>query len=160
MFRRRFRSAAPFDAAAPARRGERGGGTSVLPSAPLLQQILDEFGLKHGIDGDGDLVVRWERSTIYFFFYGEKNEVLQARLYLNRRFNVEDRGSLSLLLDEWNRTRLWAKAYTILPDDGMVGVCAEQAHDFDGVTRQQIKYSVGSWIDALLRFADWVDEQV
>ena len=69
-------------------------------------------------------------------------------------------GSLSLLLDEWNRTRLWAKAYTILPDDGMVGVCAEQAHDFDGVTRQQIKYAVGSWIDALLRFADWVDEQV
>lgn len=142
------------------RRGERDGGTEVLPTIALVGQLLDEFGLKYSIDGDGDLLVRWETCTIYFFFYGEKNEVLQARLYLNRRFSVDDRGSLSLLLDEWNRTRLFAKAYTILPDDGMVGICAEQSHDFEGSTRAQIKFAIASWIDTLLRFGDWVDEQI
>ena len=104
--------------------------------------------------------MRWEKCSVYFFFYGDQNEVLQARLYLNRKFNVDDRGSLTVLLDEWNRTRLFAKAYTILPDDGMVSVCAEQCHDFEGSTRAQIKYAVAMWIDILLRFSDWIDEQI
>jgi len=162
VFLRRFRSegATVRDAGRLARRGERDGGTEVLPTVALVEQLLDEFGLKHTIDSDGDLLIRWERCSIYFFFYGEKNEVLQARLYLNRRFSVDDRGSLSLLLDEWNRTRLFAKAYTILPDDGMVGICAEQCHDFEGATRTQLKYAVAMWIDTLLRFGDWVDEQI
>ena len=137
------------------------GGTRVLPSVALVEQVLDEFGLRHSIDDDGDLVVRWERCSVYFFFYGQRNEVLQARLYLNRRFPVELRGGLALVVDDWNRTKLFPKAYTVLPDDGMVGVCAEHAHDFEaGVTRAQLKYSIGMWIDTLLPFADWVDEQV
>jgi hypothetical protein len=142
------------------RRREPGGTTEVLPTIPLLQQLLDEYGLRHVIDVDGDLAVRWEKCSIYFFFYGDKHEVLQARLYLNRRFAVEDRGTLALLLDEWNRTRLFGKAYTILPDDGMVGVCAEECHDFEMSTRAQLKYVVALWIDSLLRFAEWIDEQV
>jgi hypothetical protein len=135
------------------------GQTVVLPTIPLLQQLLDEYGLRHVIDSDGDLAVRWEKCTIYFFFYGDGNEVLQARLYLNRRFAVESRASLALLLDEWNRTRLFGKAYTILPDDGMVGICAEECHDFSGSTRAQVKHVVAIWIDSLLRFAEWIDEQ-
>lgn len=132
----------------------------MLPSVPMIGQLLDEFGLTHTLDEDGDLIVRWEKCSIYFFFYGEKDEVLQARLYLNRRFNVDDRGSLTVLLDEWNRTRLFGKAYTVLPDDGMVAICAEECHDFEGSTRSQLKYTVATWVDSLLRFADWIDEQV
>jgi hypothetical protein len=143
------------------RRREPDGGTMVLPTLPLVQQVLDEFGLKHSLDDDGDLVVRWERCSVFFFFYGDRDEVLQARLYMNRRFAVETRTSLVLLLDEWNRTKLFPKAYTVLPDDGLVGVCAEQCHDFEaGITRTQLKYAVGMWIDTLLRFTDWIDAQL
>ena len=137
------------------------GGTLVAPTVALVEQLLDEFGLRHQIDEDGDLVVRWEKCSIYFFFYGERREVLQARMYLNRRFSVDMRATLALLLDEWNRTKLFPKAFTILPDDGMVGVCAEQCYDFEaGVTRAQLKYTVGTWVDTLLRFSDWIDDQV
>jgi hypothetical protein len=140
---------------------DRSGGTVVTPTIPLVEQLLDEFGLRHQIDEDGDLVVRWEKCSIYFFFYGERHEVLQARMYLNRRFDVEARPTLALLLDEWNRTKLFPKAFTILPDDGMVGICAEQCYDFEaGVTRAQLKYTVGMWIDTLLRFGDWIDDQI
>jgi hypothetical protein len=143
------------------RRREPDGGTMVLPTVALVQQILDEFGLKHAIDDDGDLVVRWEKCSVFFFFYGQRNEVLQARMYLNRRFSVETRGQIALMLDEWNRTKLFPKAYTVLPDDGMVGICSEQCYDFEaGATRGQLKYALGMWVDTLLRFADWVDEQV
>jgi hypothetical protein len=143
------------------RRHQPGGATMVLPTIALTQQLLDEFGLRHSIDDDGDLVVRWEKCSVFFFFYGDRREVLQSRMYLNRRFNVDNRATLTLLLDEWNRTKLFPKAFTILPDDGMVGICAEHCHDFEaGATRSQIKYSVGMWIDTLLRFSDWIDDQV
>jgi hypothetical protein len=155
------RSRPDLDVSIASRPREPGGGTTVVPTLALVEQLLDEFGLKHSIDDDGDLVVRWERCSVYVFFYGEHHEVLQARLYLNRRFDVDSRGALALLLDEWNRTKLFPKAYTVLPDDGRVGICAEQCFDFEaGATRPQIKYTIGLWIDTLLRFSDWVDEQL
>ena len=123
--------------------------TRTIPTTALLQQILDEFGLLHGIDDDGDLVVRWERCSIYFFHYGDRGEVLQARLYVNERY------------DDWNRTKLFPKAYTVLPDDGRVGICAEHAYDFEvGVARDQLKEAVRVWIQTLLNFADWLEEQI
>ena len=156
MFRRR-----PKSAPVTRRPAASGGGTLVTPTIALVEQLLDEFGLRHQIDEDGDLVVRWEKCSVYFFFYGERQEVLQARMYLNRRFSVDTRSTLALLLDEWNRTKLFPKAFTILPDDGMVGICAEQCHDFEsGATRAQMKYTVGMWIDTLLRFCDWLEDQL
>jgi hypothetical protein len=161
VFRRRTRSETPSRDQLTSRRRDPDGGTLVLPTVALVQQLLDEFGLRHGIDEDGDVAVRWEKCSVYFFFYGERSEVLQARLYLNRRFSVDMRAPLALLLDEWNRTKLFPKAYTVLPDDGMVGVCAEHCQDFEaGTTRAQLKYAIGMWVDTLLRFADWVDEQL
>jgi hypothetical protein len=159
VFRRRARDA---DTSTVARRpSNKSGGTEVVPTNALLQQILDEYGLKHTTDEDGDLTVRWENCNVFFFYYGDKREVLQARLYLNRRFSVDLRPSVALMLDDWNRTRLFPKAYTVLPDDGMVGICAEQCYDFEsGVTRDQLKYTVGVWVDTLLRFAQWVEDQV
>jgi hypothetical protein len=161
VFRSRTRSETPSRDQLTSRRRDPDGGTLVLPTVALVQQLLDEFGLRHGIDEDGDVAVRWEKCSVYFFFYGERSEVLQARLYLNRRFSVDMRAPLALLLDEWNRTKLFPKAYTVLPDDGMVGVCAEHCQDFEaGTTRAQLKYAIGMWVDTLLRFADWVDEQL
>jgi hypothetical protein len=159
VFRRRPRDAGTSTVAR--RPSGKGGGTEVVPTNALLQQILDEYGLKHTTDEDGDLTVRWENCYVFFFYYGDKREVLQARLYLNRRFSVDLRPSVALMLDDWNRTRLFPKAYTVLPDDGMVGICAEQCYDFEaGVTREQLKYTVGVWVDTLLRFAQWVEDQV
>ncbi|SOD74695.1 putative sensory transduction regulator [Jatrophihabitans sp. GAS493] len=135
--------------------------TVVLPTTEFLQQVLDDHELRHFVDADGDLTVRWKNFSIYFFHYGKQREVLQARLYLDRRFEVESRAAVALALDDWNRTKLFPKAYTVLPDDGYVGICAEQCYDFEvGVTRAQLTYTIGVWIETLVRFATWVEEQV
>ena len=170
MFSRRLRArsgliSAPFESAKefasrldPRRQPFLSG---VVPTTAVLQQILDELGLVHGIDEDGDLVVRWANCNIFFFHYGEHEEVLQARVYLNTRFDVDLRPGLTVMLDDWNRTKLFPKAYTVLPDDGMVAICAEHAFDFEvGATRALVKYTVGSWVQSLLQFADWLAEQV
>jgi hypothetical protein len=155
------RSRPGVDESVSTRSADQGSSTIVAPTLALIEQLLDEFGLKHSIDDDGDLVIRWEKCSVYVFFYGERHEILQTRLYLNRRFDVDNRGALALLLDEWNRSKLFPKAYTVLPDDGRVGICAEQCYDFEaGATRAQIKYTLGLWIDTLLRFSDWIDEQL
>jgi hypothetical protein len=136
-------------------------GPTVLPGNQLLKTILNEYGLRSMIDDDGDLTVRWENFSVYFFHYGQDEEVLQARLYLNRRFDVELRPTLALVLDDWNRSKLFPKAYTVLPDDGLVGICAEQAFDFEGgISRQQLKFTVGMWLQNLQQFADWTEEHV
>jgi hypothetical protein len=136
-------------------------GPTVLPSNKVVQSILKEYSLRSVIDDDGDLAVRWENFSIYFFHYGRDDEVLQARLYLNRRFEVELRPTLALMLDDWNRSKLFPKAYTVLPDDGLVGICAEQAFDFEGgISRQQLKFTVGMWLQNLQQFADWTEEHV
>ncbi|CAN5642169.1 YbjN domain-containing protein [soil metagenome] len=136
-------------------------GPTVLPGTKVLQSILKDYGLRSVIDDDGDLAIRWEKFSIYFFHYGQDEEVLQARLYLNRRFDVDLRPTLALVLDDWNRSKLFPKAYTVLPDDGLVGVCAEQAFDFEGGTsQQQLKFTVGMWLQNLQLFADWIEEHV
>lgn len=153
MFRRRGSSSTP--------EGAEAAPESQVPSRAAVENILTEYGLMHHVDDDGDLVAPWEKGNVYFFFYGAQKEVLQSRLYLHRRFDVDARPTLALLLDEWNRTRLSPKVYTVLPDDGLVGVCAEQCYDFElGATPEQLKYTVGHWVDSLLRFSDWLDEQV
>jgi hypothetical protein len=163
VFRRRSRAeaAAPDVSALTLRGRSPAGSTLVLPSLALIEQLLDEFGLKHVIDDDGDLAVRWEKCTIYFFFRGDHGEMLRARAYLNRWFDVDMRTMLTVVLDEWNRTRAMPKAFTVLPDEGLVGICGEQVYDFaPGATRDQIKFTVGVWIETLLHFAEWVDEQL
>ncbi|MGX7680631.1 YbjN domain-containing protein [Jatrophihabitans sp. DSM 45814] len=136
-------------------------GPTVLPGTAVLQRILADYGLRSIIDDDGDLAVRWENFSVYFFHYGQDQEVLQARLYLNRRFDVELRPTLALVLDDWNRSKLFPKAYTVLPDDGLVGVCAEQAFDFEGGTsHEQLKFTVGMWLQNLQQFAEWIEEHV
>ena len=149
---------------AAARLGDRRAAASspaaIFPNTAALEQILDEYGLVHGIDDDGDLVVRWASCSVYFFHYGERGEVLQARLYLDARFDVDIRPALTVLLDDWNRTKLFPKAYTVLPDDGMVAICAEHVFDFEaGMTRAGLKFTIGTWIHSLLQFADWIAEQ-
>jgi hypothetical protein len=156
---RRLVQAVPF--AARLRGRSPGAPAALKPTRLLVQELLDGFGLAHILDKDGDITVEWETCTIYFLFYGEQREVLQARMYMSRRFAVEARPSLAMMLDDWNRTKLAPKAYTVLPDDGLVGVGAEQCFDFElGMTRDQMAYTVATWIDSLLRFAEWVDEQV
>ncbi len=139
----------------------RHAGPLVLPTNEVLQRILGDYRLRWLIDEDGDLTVRWEDYSVYFFHYGQDEEVLQARLYLNRRFEVDLRPTLALLLDDWNRSKLFPKAYTVLPDDGLVGICAEQAFDFEGgISYEQLKFSVGMWLQNLHQFADWTEEHI
>jgi hypothetical protein len=136
-------------------------GPTVLPNKALLQRILKGYGLTPEIDPDGDLTIRADNFNIYFFQYGNDEEVLQARLYLDRRFDVELRPTLALVLDDWNRSKLFPKAYTVLPDDGLVGICAEQAFDFEGGTsREQLRFTVGMWLQNLRQFADWIEEHI
>ena len=166
MSGRLFRLAAAARAAVEQRRGTTvpmgpREGPTVLPTTDVVQRMVKEYGLRTLIDDDGDLTVRWEKFSIYFFHYGQDDEVLQARLYLNRRFDVELRPSLALVLDDWNRSKLFPKAYTVLPDDGLVGICAEQAFDFEGgMSREQLKFTVGMWLQNLQQFADWIEEHV
>jgi hypothetical protein len=125
-------------------------------SPALVQEILDELGLKHFIDSDGDVGTMWDGFRVYFFLHGERKEILQARAYLDGRFALDEKPALLDRLDEWNRTRLGPKAYSAVDDDGGVRVMAEHTLDTEpGVSREMLVFTMRAWVVSIVRFVGW-----
>jgi hypothetical protein len=133
----------------------------VRPSRALLQGILRELDVRAFVDDEGDLGCRGEECRIYFFLAGQDQQVLRVQAVLDRRFDIDDKPWLLDLADDWNRTRMFGKAYTSVGDDGRVALCAEHAFDLGvPVERPVLVSMVRWWISSLLRFASWAGERV
>ena len=133
----------------------------VRPTRELVQEILHDLDIRYFVDDEGDLGCMWERCRIYFFFQGPQREVLQARAYLDQRFDIDFKPLLLDLTDDWNRTKPFPKAFTTVGDDGRVGLCAEHTFDFEvPVERAVLVYMVRWWLSSLLKFSTWVGERV
>jgi len=128
----------------------------VRPSLELLQNILRELDIRSFVDDEGDLGCIWEGCRIYFFFAGPDQEILRVQAILDRRFDIDQKPWLLDVADDWNRTRMFGKAYTSVGDDGRVGLCAEHVFDFAvPVERSVLVYMVRWWISSLLKFSSW-----
>lgn len=137
--------------------GAAGAPAMLRPTSETVQSVLDALMLLHAVDADGDVCVPFEDFAVVFMHLGAQGEILQARGLLHRRFPVESRTALTAMIDDWNRTRIGPKAYTVLPDDGLVGVCCEHTYDFEvGATRAQIHYVVTTWLATISQFAEWL----
>jgi hypothetical protein len=133
----------------------------VRPSLELLREILSELDIRSFDDDEGDLGCMWEGCRIYFFLAGPHQEILRVQALLDRRCDIEDKPLLLDIADDWNRTRMFGKAYTSVGDDGRVGLCAEHVFDFAvPVARPVLVSMVRWWIASLLKFAGWVGERV
>ena len=133
----------------------------VRPSLELLQDILYELDVSPFVDDEGDLGCGWEGCRIYFFLAGDEQDVLRVQAILDRRYDIDDKPWLLDLADDWNRTRMFGKAYTSVGDDGRAGLCAEHVFDFAvPVDRSTLVHMVRWWISSLLRFSRWVAERV
>lgn len=137
------------------------GRSRVRPSRELLQQILREIDIRCFVDDDGDLGCRWENCRIYFLLTGPDRDVLRVQAVLDHRSDIEAKPWLLDLADDWNRSRLFVKAYTTVGDDGRVGLCAEHVFDFMvPIERHTLVYLVRWWVASLLKFSAWVGERV
>ena len=137
------------------------GGGDVAPDAPvaltdeMVTHVLRAHGYAFTVDGDGDVVGRWDDNLIYFFRLGSDGEIIQVRTMASRMFGIDDVPRLYAWCNAWNRDRLWPKAFVHVNDDGSVRVCGEVLADLEnGVTTPQLDQILSCGIVAGCQMAE------
>jgi hypothetical protein len=89
-------------------------------------------------DEDDDLTGTWDGDRFWFLLLGEDHEVLQVRGRWHRTLPVVRRSAALLAVNDWNRERIWPKAY-LREEDGQTALYAEVSVDLEhGVTDDQL----------------------
>jgi hypothetical protein len=90
-------------------------------------------------DEDGDITGIWNGHRFWFTVLGEHNEVLHVRGRWESTVPLPMRSAALLALNDWNRDRIWPKAYLREEDDGLA-VYGETSVDLEhGVNDKQLE---------------------
>jgi len=138
------------------------------PPRPLSRERVADHLLSRGyrfvVDDDGDLTGTWDGSRFWFLLLGEQQEILQVRGRWHRQLALEHRPALALAVNDWNRERIWPKAY-LREEEGALALYSEVSADYEpGVTDLQLAQLVScglgtgvqmfAAVEALLPHAD------
>lgn len=112
------------------------------PPTPLTRDRIADYLLGRGyrfvIDDDGDLTGTWDGSRFWFLTLGEHQEILQVRGRWHRSLPLEQRAAVTLALNDWNRERIWPKAY-LREEEGLLALYSEVSADLEpGVNEVQL----------------------
>jgi hypothetical protein len=89
-------------------------------------------------DSDGDITGLWDSHRFWFLLLGEDAEIVQVRGRWARALAPQHRRAVLLALNDWNRERIWPKAY-LRDEDGRVAIYAEVSADLTpGATDDQL----------------------
>ena len=117
-------------------------------TAERLAARLAALGYRVSTDDDGDIGGVWGQDRFWFLRMGSAREILQVRGRWRRTLPLEQRADVLLALNDWNRDRIWPKAY-LRTEDGRTAVYAEVSVDLaDGVTDDQIDAVIGRGLAA------------
>jgi hypothetical protein len=147
-------------------RGPDTGRTSpVQHTRPLTgERVLERIvALGHHVaaDDDGDLFGQWGFDHFWFLRLGSRRTAFQVRGRWHRRLPPDRRADLLLALNDWNRDRIWPKAYLRPEDDGRLAVYAEVAVDLDqGVTDDQLDTVITRGLGAGRQLFDALESQL
>ena len=124
-----------------------------------LARLFDETEVSYGRDPDGDLGGYWEDHLFYFWHAGESGQFFQVRGRWMRGVPESEYGRVLELVNEWNRDKLWPKAYVEV-HEGQVIAFGEHTVDYEeGATDNQVHLHVRSGIAATLGLFEALDEQ-
>lgn len=112
------------------------------PPRPLSRDRVAEYLLdreyRFVVDDDGDLTGTWDGNRFWFLLLGDQREIVQVRGRWHRTLPLEQRPALALAVNDWNRERIWPKAY-LREEDGLLALYCEVSADFEpGVTDHQL----------------------
>lgn len=130
-----------------------------VDTRPLTQErviaLFGKEGWNYSIDGDGDLFGRWGHTVFYFFLSGSQKEILNVSAHFLMPIPKENAEEARLFIEEWHRTRLWPKAYTLVDDEGQMRIAADVALDYEhGITDKQLARHARSAIGSTLQMLE------
>ena len=130
------------------RRPAKNPATIIVPQLlePLsAERIADELtrrSYRFSVDDDGDLTGTWDGHRFWFLLLGEREEILQVRGRWNGTVPNTLRSSVLQAVNDWNRERLWPKAY-VIPEGDELAIYGEVSLDFEqGATDDQLAAAI------------------
>ncbi|HQY33474.1 YbjN domain-containing protein [Actinotalea sp.] len=121
-----------------------GEATSRPSGAPrsLTSERIESYLLGCGYhvdrDEDGDLTGTWDGNRFWFLTLGDEHEILQVRGRWQQTLPESQRTAALLVVNDWNRERIWPKTYLRVEDDVVV-MYGEVSTDLEhGVTDSQL----------------------
>jgi len=103
-----------------------------------IEAYLGGCGYHVDRDEDGDLTGTWDGNRFWFLTLGDEHEILQVRGRWQRTLPEAERSAVLLVVNDWNRERIWPKAYLRREDDD-VALYGEVSTDLEhGVTDDQL----------------------
>lgn len=137
---------------------EKFGRTEPSPiSHDRVVAYLESRDYRFSLDDDGDPVGIWDKNLVWFMFLGSESSFLQVRARWHRKVPASGRLALLQALNDWNRDKLWPKAFTRAEDDhpGFLHVYAEISNDFSaGATDRQLAQAIDVSLESALMFFD------
>jgi hypothetical protein len=107
-------------------------------SRDRIAEALSNDGYQTSVDSDGDLTGVWNGHHFWFILLGERDEILQVRGRCKLTIGAEQRSTAMLAINDWNRERIWPKAYLRKEDDGLA-LYGEMSVDLEyGVNDDQL----------------------
>lgn len=120
--------------------------------AARVERYLVGQGYRVVRDEDGDLTGTWDGDRFWFMLLGEQHEILQVRGRWHRSLPAGRRPATLLALNDWNRERIWPKAYLRDEEDG-VALYTEVSVDLEhGVTDAQLARLVACGLGTGVQF--------
>ncbi|MCL2423842.1 MAG: YbjN domain-containing protein [Micrococcales bacterium] len=142
-------------------------GTTSLDSDPptpvdreRIAECLRTRGYSFVLDGDGDLTGNWNSHQFWFLLLGDDADVVQVRGRWARTLTTLQRRAVLLALNDWNRERIWPKAY-LREEDGRIAVYAEVSVDLEsGATDDQLDQILTCGLGTGVQLFKTLDNQV
>ncbi len=131
------------------------------PPTPLtrsrITRYLDSHEFSYAIDDDGDPTGSWEGNLFWFLCLGRAGEILQVRGRWDRTLPLAQRSAARLVLNDWNRDRIWPKVYSRVEDDELA-VYAEVSADLEaGADDAQLRQLLDCGLSTCLQFFAQLD---
>ncbi|WP_024288748.1 YbjN domain-containing protein [Cellulomonas sp. KRMCY2] len=128
-----------------------------------VEAYLRGRGYRVQRDPDGDLTGTWDGDRFWFLLLGEQHEVLQVRGRWRRTLPQDRWGAALLTVNDWNRERLWPKAY-LRAEEGQTALYGEMSVDLEhGVTDDQLAQLVacglGTGVQLFAALGDLVPDE-
>lgn len=116
-----------------------------LPSPITRERVsayLQQRGYSYRFDDDGDITGTWDGNRFWFLLLGPGEEILQVRGRWHRTLPPAGRMSTLQTINDWNRERIWPKAY-VRPESAGLSLYTEVSVDFSpGATDDQLHQMV------------------
>ena len=133
----------------------------VKPDPELVANLLDQMGVKHGTDAEGDLVATWPGFRVYAMFRGDQKELFAIRAFYERAYPLQEKPELLDVIDEWNRDTLWPKVYTHTNEDGVLRLIGEAQMVIPmGVNIDFFVSTTANWLQSSIGFHSWLAERL